>query len=514
MMENSRTKNSMLIMATSGVRQVLTLLLSFASRTVFIYVLGASYLGVNGLFSNILAMLSLTELGIGSAISYYLYKPIAQDDKERIKSLMQFYQNCYRMVGLAIIGFGCLIMPFLDKMVNLQQPIPENLYLIYFLFLLDSAFTYLFWAYKQALMFANQQQYKVEKINIVFTLLSCCVDIVILLAFKNFIIYLLTKMVLVIIKNIIIAKKIDHAFPYLKEKNIEKLSRIEIRKIFRGVFDESIFKLGSTLFNSTLNIIVSIFIGTIVVGYYSNYYMVIGQVGVFFSLIMGSIIAGVGNVVATEGAEKTYKVYKQLDMVVFLVNAFFTICMFQLLNSFVHLWLGNMGQEYVLSQVIVGLICLDFYLNNSCQVLATYRTAAGQFKVGRDRQVIAGFLNIPLSIGLIKLFGLTGAFMSPVLCKVFITACPFVLDLEKKLFDKDWKVVLSDYACKFIVTAIVASIIWAACFYFHKGHFLYFILEFILTILLAAGLLFAFTYKTVEVKEALRHLHFSIKVHS
>ena len=171
-MENSRTKNSVLIMATSGVRQLLTLLLSFANRTVFIYVLGARYLGINGLFSNILAMLSLAELGIGSAISYYLYKPIALNDKEHIKSLMQFYKKCYRLVGLTILGFGCLIMPFLDKMVNLNQPISENLYLIYFLFLLDSAFTYLFWAYKQAIMFANQQQYKIEKINIGFAILS------------------------------------------------------------------------------------------------------------------------------------------------------------------------------------------------------------------------------------------------------------------------------------------------------------------------------------------------------
>ena len=454
-------------MATSGVRQFLTLLLSFASRTVFIYVLGARYLGINGLFSNILAMLSLAELGIGSAISYYLYKPIALNDKERIKSLMQFYKTCYRVVGFAIIGFGCLIMPFLNKMVNLNQPIPENLYLIYFLFLLDSAFTYLFWAYKQAIMFANQQQYKIEKINIAFAILSCCVDIIVLLIFKSFIIYLLFKMAIVIVKNIIIAKKIDKAFPHLKEKDIKRLSKTEVKDIFKGVFNESVFKLGTTLFNSTLNIIVSIFIGTIIVGYYSNYYMIIGQVGIVFGLIMGSIVAGIGNVVATETTEKTYTLYKQLDMGVFLVNAFCTICMFQLLNSFVHLWLGHVGREYVLSQVIVGLICLDFYLNNSCQVIATYRTAAGQFKVGRDRQVIAGIINIPLSIGLIKLFGLAGAFMSPVLCKLFITVCPFLIDLEKKLFQQTWKVAVRDYFYKFFLTVIISIVVWFSCFYFH-----------------------------------------------
>lgn len=500
-------------MATSGVRQFLTLLLSFASRTVFIYVLGARYLGINGLFSNILAMLSLAELGIGSAISYYLYKPIALNDKERIKSLMQFYKTCYRVVGFAIIGFGCLIMPFLNKMVNLNQPIPENLYLIYFLFLLDSAFTYLFWAYKQAIMFANQQQYKIEKINIAFAILSCCVDIIVLLIFKSFIIYLLFKMAIVIVKNIIIAKKIDKAFPHLKEKDIKRLSKTEVKDIFKGVFDESVFKLGSTLFNSTLNIIVSIFIGTIIVGYYSNYYMIIGQVGIVFGLIMGSIIAGIGNVVATETTEKTYTLYKQLDMGVFLVNAFCTICMFQLLNSFVHLWLGHVGREYVLSQVIVGLICLDFFLNNSCQVIATYRTAAGLFKVGRDRQVIAGIINIPLSIGLIKLFGLSGAFMSPVLCKLFITVCPFLIDLEKKLFQQTWKVAVRDYFYKFFLTVIISIVVWLSCLYFHEKSFLFFIIEVFLTSLLSIIFLIVFTYKTKEMKALLDKFHLSKRFH-
>ena len=512
-MENSRTKNSVLIMATSGVRQLLTLLLSFANRTVFIYVLGARYLGINGLFSNILAMLSLAELGIGSAISYYLYKPIALNDKEHIKSLMQFYKKCYRLVGLTILGFGCLIMPFLDKMVNLNQPISENLYLIYFLFLLDSAFTYLFWAYKQAIMFANQQQYKIEKINIGFAILCCCVDIIVLLIFKSFIIYLLCNMAIVIIKNIVIAKKIDRAFPYLKEKNIIRLSRLEVKNIFKGVFNESVFKLGSTLFNSTLNIIVSIFIGTIVVGYYSNYYMIIGQVGIVFGLIMGSIIAGIGNVVATETAEKTYTLYKQLDMGVFLVNAFCTICMFQLLNSFIHLWLGHVGRDYILGQVIVGLMCLDFYLNNSCQVIATYRTAAGQFKIGRDRQVIAGIINIPLSIGLIKLFGLAGAFMSPVLCKLFITVCPFLIDLEKKLFQQSWNVALKSYSYKFGQTVIVSIVVWLCCSYFHEKGLLYFVIEVLLTVLLSIVLLISFTYRTTEVQALLGKFHLPKRLH-
>ena len=128
-MGNSRTKNSVLTMVFSGIRQILTFLLAFVSRTVFIYTLGAEYLGLNGLFTNILQFLSLTELGIGSAIAFYLYKPLATHDVERIKIIMRFYKSCYRIVGLSMLGLGCLLMPFLSKLVNLDQPIPDNLYL-------------------------------------------------------------------------------------------------------------------------------------------------------------------------------------------------------------------------------------------------------------------------------------------------------------------------------------------------------------------------------------------------
>ena len=512
-MENSRTKNSVLIMATSGVKQLLTLLLSFASRTVFIYVLGANYLGVNGLFSNILTILSLTDLGIGSAIAYYLYKPISINDKERIKSLMLFYKKCYRVVGFAIIGFGCMIMPFLNKLVNVNQPIPENIYLIYFLYLLDTAFTYLFWAYKQAFMNANQKQYEIEKVNIYFVAISCFVDIIVLLILRSFIAYLIFKMIIVIVKNIIIAKKIDKRYPYLQEKNVKKLTRGEIKRFFKGAFNEAIFKLGSTLFNSTLNIIVSVYIGTVFIGYYSNYYMVIGQVGSISALITASIIAGIGNVVATENSSKTFAVYKVLDMGVFLINSFCTICLFQLLNSFIHLWLGKMGDGYVLSQIIVGLICVDFYLNNSCQVISTYRAAAGKFEVGRNRQIIAGIINIPLTILFIELFGLAGAFLSPVLCKLFITVCPFLVDLEGILFHQSWRIALKDYFYKFGLTILIGIVVWLACLYFHEKSFLYFIIEVLLTVLLSIVLLVSSTYRTTEVQALVQRFHLSKIIH-
>ena len=187
-MENTRTKNVVLIAFTSVIRQFLNIITQFISRTVFIYVLGAEYLGLNGLFSNILSLLSLAELGIGSAISFYLYKPIAENDKERIKTLLSFYKVCYRVIGLTIIVIGLMVCPILPRIVNFKQNVPVNLYLVYVLYLLNIAMTYLVYAYKQALPLANQEQYKIEKLNMLFVIFNCLIDVVILLVFKNYVI--------------------------------------------------------------------------------------------------------------------------------------------------------------------------------------------------------------------------------------------------------------------------------------------------------------------------------------
>lgn len=171
--------------------KVLTLILSFVSRTVFIYILGAQYLGLNGLFTNILSFLALSELGLGSAIAFLLYKPIAENNVERMKVVMRFYKKCYIIVGLVILMLGCCLMPFLQHLVNLDQSIPENLYLIFFLFVLQSAVSYFFAAYKQTFVNANQKTYLLGKIEVIYTIVGCLVDIIVLFVLRNFIAYLL-----------------------------------------------------------------------------------------------------------------------------------------------------------------------------------------------------------------------------------------------------------------------------------------------------------------------------------
>lgn len=162
-MNNSRTKNTLLIMATSGIRQILTIVLSFVSRTMFIYFLGAEYLGLNGLFSNILSLLSLSEFGIGIAIEFYLYKPLVQQDFKRIKTLINFCKTCYRMVSLVILVVGVCLIPILPNIVNLEQELPVNLYLIYILYLLNTASTYLLFAYNKRYFQQIKNNIKLKK---------------------------------------------------------------------------------------------------------------------------------------------------------------------------------------------------------------------------------------------------------------------------------------------------------------------------------------------------------------
>jgi O-antigen/teichoic acid export membrane protein len=498
-MNKSRTKNAMLTLMTSGIRQVLTLILTFVSRTVFIYILGAEYLGLNGLFSNILSLLSLSELGIGTAISFYLYKPLAEQNIERIKSLMQFYKKCYRVVGIAIIVIGCCLMPLLPKLVNFDQNVPENLYLVYFLYLINTAASYLFFAYKQALITANQEQYKIENVNIAFTFINCIADIVVLIVLKNYITYLVVRFLLVLLKNIIIAKKIDKEYPYICTKTNSGVTKKEIKIFFKDIWAVSLFRIGSTLFNATDNIIISMLLGTVVVGYYSNYYLIILQIISILMLIVRSFTAGIGNVVAKENREKQYVIFKQLDFAMYCITTVCTICLFQLLNSFIKLWVGSVSENYILSQTVVLCLCVSFYTDNTSQIMNAFREASGNFNTGKSLQLIGGIVNIILSVLLGKRYGLVGIFTATIISKGFVMI-PFIIGVSESVLKKGKHELLKDYIFKFIVMFGIMALVWLVCRYFHMGNIGYFIIECLFAIMIPIIVLYMIFRKTTEME--------------
>lgn len=463
--------------------------------------MGAEYLGLNGLFTNILSFLALSELGIGTAISFLLYKPLAVNDIERIKTVMAFYKKCYWVIGSVITLLGVAIMPFLKYLVNLNQPIPENLYLVFFLFVLQSSVTYFFVAYKQTLIEANQKKYRLTKYEIVFAVLNCVVDIIILLTLRNFIAYLVAKLILVVVKNLVFARKIDQLYPYLKEPVTTALTRLEVKNVFRDVYSVAVFRLGSVLFNSVTNIVTSAVVGTIVVGYYSNYTMIVTQVEVVFMMIVSAVSASVGNVVAVESRERQYEIYKKLNLLSFFIYGIASVCLFQLLNSFVNIWLGNVGKEYVLNQFVVVLIVANMYLNCSCQMLERFRIASGHFKIGRDLQVIGGGVNVFLSVILAKIWGFEGVLISPFICKFFITVTPFVLRVGKSVFGRTYSQMLCEYLSQLMIISCICCFTWYICMDIHMGSIYYFIEEIIITITISLSVLYILFRNTPTFQE-------------
>lgn len=391
-------------------------------------------------------------------------------------------------------------MPLLPSLVNFEQNVPVNLYIVYFIYLLNTASSYLFFAYKQALVMANQEQYKLEKINLIFTFLNCGADIIILVAFKNYILYLLGKLLLVLLKNLTIAAKIDREYPYLREGNITPVSKAEVAMFFKDMGAVSLFRIGSTLFNATDNIIISMLLGTIVVGYYSNYFMVISQIAIFLQLIVKSFTAGIGNLIAKEDRNKQYELFKQIDFAVYFISAFCTICLFQLLNSFIRLWVGGVGSEYVLSQTVVLFLCLSFYFDNTTQILNTFREGSGNFSIGKSLQVIAGVVNIVLSVIFAKIWGLEGVFLATVVSKAFITVLPFVANVGRKVFCVNMWQMWRYYLVHILVTAVLSGLVWVVCIPFHLTGVIGFALECILTFVFSVGGLFLFYHRTSEMK--------------
>ncbi len=505
-MRNTRTKNVLLIMTTSGITQFLNFILQFVSRTVFIKVLGAEYLGLNGLFSNILSFLSLAELGIGSAISFYLYQPISEGNTERIKALMQFYKKCYRAVGLIMIIAGLCIIPLLPQIVNFEQNVPVNLYVVYLLYLLNMACSYLMFAYKQALPMANQEQYKIEKINILFVIINCITDIVVLVLFKSYVLYLLLKLILVLVKNIVISIKVDKEYEYLKEKGINFISNTEIRIFFKDIKDIAMFKLGSTLYNSSDNIIISVLLGTIIVGYYSNYFLIISILSSLINLFVKSFMASVGNLIVEESKDAQYNYFIQIDFIVYYLVSICTTCLFQLLNSFIRLWIGGINYEYILSQTVVTFLCISFYFDGTTQVMNIFREAGGFFQVGRELQIIGGLLNIVLSIILGKIWGLEGIFAATVISKGVISLFPFILKISCNVFEKSIFTVLRVYLKHGIVTVLNIIIVWYICRKIHMTTTMGFAIETMLTMLVSVAFIGIVFYKTPEMMALLKRI--------
>lgn len=459
-----RIQNSLKNMLFGLSGQIISIVMGFIVRTVFIYTLGVEYLGVDGLFTSIFIMLSLANLGFDTAIIYSLYKPLAENDTYKIQALMNLYQKAYRLIGLVVLLIGLLLLPFLPSFMNGETKI-DNINFIYLLFLLSSVSSYYF-VYKQSMIIADQRNHIISKIHIVFTILSNFLQIVLLVTIGNYIVVLITQLILRVIENVYIANKANKLYPYLTTKNNARLSKEERKTFFGDLYALLLYKISGVVINGTDNIVIAKFIGVTSVGVYSNYLLIINTLNTLLGYLFYSITASVGNLNVKEDKEKKYFIFRVLNFVNFWLYGFFTVCLWNLVNPFIMLWLG---ESYIFNKYILFAIILNFFTAGMQSTATTFRETTGLFKKGKYRPIIAAVINIVVSIILVKQIGIAGVFLGTVISRLctYFWYDPYVI--FKFVFKKSVKLYFIRYslfALLLLVSLIITDIL-GNIFYTH-----------------------------------------------
>ncbi|MDU3526250.1 lipopolysaccharide biosynthesis protein [Clostridium sp.] len=459
-----RIKNSIRNTVFAMGSQVINIVLNFVSRTIFIWVLGSNYLGINGLFSNILSMLSLAELGIGNAIVYHMYKPLANKDNERLKSLMQLYKKAYIIIGVTVVFIGLSILPFFDYIIK-DKPNITDLKLIYILFLINSACSY-FFIYKSSLINADQKNYIITIKQQKYAFIQVILQIIFLILTKNYIIYLIVQIICTFLLNFSLSRKADELYPFLKSKKIESLDKKSKKEIFKHVMAMMSHKIGGAVVNGTDNILISSFVGIYWVGLYSNYILITSTINRVINQIFSSITSSVGNLNAIESKEKSYKIYKRLFFMNFWLYGFSSVCLLILMNPFIELWIGN---EFILDKKVILVLIINFYISGMRQTTITFNTTLGLFWNDRFKPWAEAAINLFFSILLANKFGLLGILLGTLISTISTSLWvdPYILYKHgfkkspslyaKKYFKYSLMIILTCIITYFITSLIVGN---------------------------------------------------------
>lgn len=410
-----RLENSARNIKAAWLWQLIHIVCQFATRTAIIKVLTIEYVGLSGLFSNVLTMLSLAELGIGEAIVFSLYGPIAKREHQVISSIMKFYQKVYVFVGIFIAIAGYLLTPFLSFFIKDMPDNIPNLELIYLLFVANSAISY-FFSYKGTFITANQNNHIVVINNGITEVVMVVVQIVALIITRNYIAYLVIGVAFVLLRNIIITLIANSRYPYLKEKTKEKVPKDIFDSIMKNTSAMILHKIGSIVVFATDNLIISKFVGLVSVGLYTNYHVITNAVTVFINKFFNAMAASVGNLAVEADLERQEKVFNGMNFLNFWLYVFSCCCLFNLLNPFIEvIWLGK---EFLFNTSIVLLIVVKIYITGMRTSVQTFKNAKGLYWQNKFMPLGESIINIVASIILVYKFGVAGVLLGTIISSV------------------------------------------------------------------------------------------------
>lgn len=459
MSSKSRIKYSLLNMFAGYIGFFINTLIGFICRMVFTRCLAKEYLGISGLFTNILTVLSLAELGIGAAISYALYKPLAENDERKIASLMKFYSSAYKIIGTIVAVVGLALLPFLKFLIDDTPNIKESVYLIYIMYLFNTVLSY-FFSYRITLLTADQRNYVQILISYSITITQSIIQIIFLLITHEFISYLIIQTIGGVSFNLIVSHKVKKDYPYICGKNIEPITKEEKNSLFVNIKALTCNKIAEILVNSTDNIIITYFCGLVTVGLVSNYLLFINVISNVTSQIFNGILASVGNFNATKNSEESFKLYKVLQFANFVVFGFTFMVILFISSDFVMMFFG---EDFQLPFYIPIILSLNYYMVHMQNASSTFRTAMGLFKYGQYVFLITAITNIILSIWWGHLWGLIGIYIATAVARMLTNEwyIPYAVNIFG--FNKNPMIYFKihmEYICVLVIDSIICYIIF------------------------------------------------------
>ena len=451
----SRTKNATRNIVFGIVLKVYQIIVPFVIRTIMIYFMGIEYLGLNSFFISVLQVLNLAELGVGSAMVFSMYKPIAKKNNEKICALLKLYKNYYRLIGTIILIIGLLITPFIPYLIKSDIPSNVNIYIVYILNLLLTAISYWLFAYKNSILQAHQRLDITSKITLFSNSIQYILQIIVIIFFRDYYIYIIISLITQVVNNLTTAYVSNKMFPNYKPYG--ELDKKEIKKINKRVKDLFSSRVGAIILNSSDSIVISSFLGLSMLATYQNYFYIVSALYGITVVFLNSFTAGIGNSLIVENEEKNYK---DLNKITFLMTWGYGLISCELLvlfQNFMTLWVG---EAFLLKYGIVVLLVLYYYIYSEIQILCTYKDAAGMWHSDRLRPLVTGIVNLITNIILIHFIGLFGVVLSTIISLIFIGYPWLVNSLFKEVFKKEG--LKKEYLLhlgKYTLTSIILGII-------------------------------------------------------
>lgn len=498
-----RTLHSAKNLFFSILATILSILLGFITRKIFIDNIGIEYLGLNGLLYNILGAVALLESGFGISITYNLYKPLAENNEEEVTALTQLYHRIYKWIAFAILCISLLLVPFLDIFIHDAEK-PDFLIPIFLIFVINTLIPY-FTAHKRALIGADQKGYKLARIDISYQIASSIAKILILYYTQNYILFLLIETILLLTTNTIISYRVNTLYPYIntKEKySVDENTKRSIKTIVKASF---ISGIGGYFMYSSSNILMSTYISLAVVGLYSNYKLIIDSVSGIVSQFINCSGASIGNLIASQDREYVYKVFRSVMLLNFIVAMTAGSSLMHLLNPFIEWWIGA---EYCFSTLTVFLLISFFLLNALRMSIFTFKTKSGIYHPDRYTALLQGIINVVAALVLVHFYDLNGILLALNISVLAIGFWQTPRLVYKLTFQKPLYLYFIDYAA-FLGIGILAHLLSTYIFSFSEteltlGYMMYMGIISVIIVLITYVLVL---YKSESLRFLLSHIN-------